>query len=87
MEKQKLTLSEMAARLQITPKTFNKYVELYQIPFLGLGRNKRFDPEKVEKHLEKVEVKIDLPELKLSKKKIDIGVNPQREYYLRRLGL
>jgi hypothetical protein len=39
----KLTLSEMAQQLKITPKTLNKYIELYEIPFIGIGRNKRFD--------------------------------------------
>jgi excisionase family DNA binding protein len=83
----KLTLSEMAERLSVTTKTLSKYVELYRIPYIGIGRNKRFDPDKVERLLEKVSDLPKLPDIKPAKKKIEINSNPERDFFRRELGL
>ena len=51
----KLTLSQMAEHLGVTPKTFSKYVREYSIPFIKLGKSKRFDIKTVEAALTCVE--------------------------------
>jgi excisionase family DNA binding protein len=50
----KLNLKQMAKRLNQTPKTFRKYVDLYRIPHIKLGNRFLFDAEKVERYLENV---------------------------------
>lgn len=52
MEKQFLSLNEMAAQLNRCGKTFAKYVRKYDIPHIRLGRDMLFDPERVIAFLE-----------------------------------
>jgi excisionase family DNA binding protein len=87
MSSKKLTLSEMAERLSITTKTLNKYIDLYQIPYIGLGRNKRFDADKVERLLETVKPQQSLLNLKPSKQKIEINNKSEWDFFSRELGL
>ncbi len=47
----RLTLREMAQRLNRCPKTFRKYVIEYQIPHICLGRDMLFDATEVENYL------------------------------------
>jgi len=51
MQSQKLTLSEMAARMHRSTKTFAKYVHKLSIPHIKLGKEFLFDAEEVEKFL------------------------------------
>lgn len=44
----RLTLAEMAERLNFTAKTFKKHVDERGIPHLRIGRSLRFDPVEVE---------------------------------------
>jgi len=48
----RITLTEMAARLNRSPKTLKKYIKLYAVPHIRLGNALLFDPEKVEAYLE-----------------------------------
>lgn len=45
---QRLTLPEMAKRLNFSPKTFRKYVATLRIPHFMVGKAMRFDPVEVE---------------------------------------
>ncbi len=47
----RITLKEMAQRLNRCPKTFRKYVIEYQIPHICLGRDMLFNALEVEKYL------------------------------------
>ena len=47
----RITLREMAQRLNRCPKTFRKYVIEYQIPHICLGRDMLFNAVEVEKYL------------------------------------
>ncbi len=47
----RITLKEMAQRLNRCPKTFRKYVIEYQIPHICLGRDMLFDAAEVENYL------------------------------------
>ncbi len=81
----KLKLQEMAERLSISARTLNKYIDVYDLPFILIGRHKRFDPEKVERALE--HARLHLPDLKPGKRKIEISSNPNRDFFRRELGL
>ena len=48
---ERLTLSQMAKRLQTTEKTFRTDVRDKGIPFIAVGKRKRFDPAVVEAYL------------------------------------
>lgn len=51
----RLTLAEMSERLNFkTSRTFKNYVVNLGIPHFGIGRNMRFDAERVEKFLETI---------------------------------
>ncbi len=51
----RLTLAEMSERLNFkTSKTFKNYVVNLGIPHFGIGRNMRFDAERVEAFLETI---------------------------------
>lgn len=43
-----LTLAEMAERLECSTKTLAREVKTKQIPYITIGRRKRFDAAKVE---------------------------------------
>lgn len=45
-----LTLSEMAARYGLSPKTFAKHVREARVPHELVGRHMRFDPAAVSAH-------------------------------------
>ena len=81
----------MAARLNRSAKTFKKYVAEYQIPHITLGREMLFDAPKVEKFLESISTiaaPIEMTGVGTAKQKAKIkGVNPQRDFFLRELGL
>ena len=47
----RITLKEMAQRLNRCPKTFRKYVVEYQIPHICLGRDMLFNAVEVEEFL------------------------------------
>ena len=47
----RITLKEMAQRLNRCPKTFRKYVTEYQIPHICLGRDMLFNAVEVENYL------------------------------------
>ena len=47
----RITLKEMAQKLNRCPKTFRKYVVEYQIPHICLGRDMLFDTTEVENYL------------------------------------
>lgn len=47
----RITLKEMAQKLNRCPKTFRKYVVEYQIPHIRLGRDMLFDAAEVENYL------------------------------------
>ena len=47
----RITLKEMAQKLNRCPKTFRKYVVEYQIPHILLGRDMLFDAAEVENYL------------------------------------
>ncbi len=47
----RITLKEMAQKLNRCPKTFRKYVVEYQIPHICLGRDMLFNAVEVEKFL------------------------------------
>ncbi len=87
----RITLSEMAIRLNRSAKTFRKYVILYKIPHIKLGRDMLFDPSKVERFLESfaaTEQSPDAPPKIVSKKKIEINSpSAQKDFFLRELGL
>lgn len=86
---EKLTLKEMAKLYRCSEKTFAKYVERYNIPFEPLGNSKRFNPAKVEKHLEKMSA--PKPEVQLTRKATSKfqgdRVSPNRERYAKLIGL
>lgn len=50
-----LTLSEMAAQLKCSVRTFSKDVKEKRIPHKVVGRSKRFNPDVVEAHLDAIE--------------------------------
>jgi len=60
-----LTLTEMAARLKRSERQFRDDVVRQHIPFVKIGKRKRFDPSVVEKHLLSFEVSA-APELQSS---------------------
>lgn len=81
-------MNEMAEYLKCSPKTLNKYVKAYQIPFIGLGRNKRFNCDVVEKHLQTVEANAPVTmESKTPKRKFDIKDSSEKDFFRRELGL
>ena len=47
----RITLKEMAQKLNRCPKTFRKYVIEYQIPHICLGRDMLFNVAEVENYL------------------------------------
>ena len=47
----RITLKEMAQRLNRSPKTFRKYVIGYKIPHICLGRDMLFNATEVENYL------------------------------------
>ncbi len=47
----RITLKEMAQRLNRCPKTFRKYVIEYKIPHICLGRDMLFNAHEVENYL------------------------------------
>ncbi len=47
----RITLKEMAKRLNRCPKTFRKYVVEYKIPHICLGRDMLFNAVEVENYL------------------------------------
>ena len=47
----RITLKDMAQRLNRCPKTFRKYVIEYQIPHICLGRDMLFNAAEVENYL------------------------------------
>ncbi len=47
----RITLKEMAQKLNRCPKTFRKYVIEYQIPHICLGRDMLFNAAEVENYL------------------------------------
>lgn len=47
----RITLKEMAQKLNRCPKTFRKYVVKYQIPHICLGRDMLFNAAEVENYL------------------------------------
>lgn len=47
----RITLKEMAQKLNRCPKTFRKYVVEYQIPHICLGRDMLFNAAEVENYL------------------------------------
>lgn len=44
----RLTLAEMAKRLNVTPKTLRKAIREKRIAFFRIGKSMRFDPIEVE---------------------------------------
>ncbi len=91
----RITLKEMAQRLNRCPKTFRKYVIEYQIPHICLGRDMLFDAVEVEKYLSNLTLINQLPtpqfrvsnakktKTKLNSKKLD----QSKERYASLLGL
>lgn len=80
-----LTLAEMADELRFCTKTFRKYVKAYRIPHAGLGRNMRFNREKVIAYLEELSLQetekhTDLKPAKLPPQRADSRQN-FAEYY------
>jgi excisionase family DNA binding protein len=57
----RITLREMAQRLNRCPKTFRKYVIEYQIPHICLGRDMLFNAVEVENFLTKLTLKDQPP--------------------------
>lgn len=49
---ERLSLSEMAERLKISPRTLRRHIPKLNIPFIRVGRTMVFDPAKVELYLE-----------------------------------
>ncbi len=72
----RITLKEMAQRLNRCPKTFRKYVIEYQIPHICLGRDMLFNAIEVENFLTILALKkqssieqVQVPNTKKSKTK------------------
>jgi excisionase family DNA binding protein len=75
-----MTLKEMAEKLKFCDKTFSKYVKEYQIPFVKLGRSKRFDPKQVKKFLAEKQIAESVPEAPLKKAvKSNVRILPHSE--------
>ena len=51
----RLTLSEMAAHLQVSSKTFAKDARERGIPYIAVGKRRRYDPAAVEAFLAAVD--------------------------------
>lgn len=58
---QKLTLSQMSARLKICSRTLSAQIKLLNIPHIRIGRSYRFDAERVELFLETVDLEPSKP--------------------------
>jgi hypothetical protein len=82
-----ITLKEMAKILSRCPKTFARYVELYDIPHIRLGRDLLFDPAKVEAHLEAQSEKRRTKRIELAKPRIRNYPNADTDRYAQLLGL
>jgi excisionase family DNA binding protein len=54
----RLTLEQMAERLQTSAKTFSKDVKEKGIPFYPVGKRMRFDPYEVEAYLRTTETPV-----------------------------
>lgn len=54
MSNRLLTVEEMAERLRLRPYTIRKKVRAGDLPAIMLGRIIRFDPEQVERWLQKL---------------------------------
>jgi excisionase family DNA binding protein len=68
MEKQLLTLQEMAALLGVSAQTFRKDVKGRGIPHLIVGKRARFDPVRVQAYLvAKAETPSNVVRLKIDK--------------------
>ena len=52
MNEERLSLSQMAERLKISPRTLRRHIPKLNIPFIRVGRTMLFDPVKVELYLE-----------------------------------
>ena len=87
MSSKKLTLKEMAERLNTTPKTLRKYVKEKNLPCLRIGRVYRFDAALVEEHLAFENVDIALPNATGGKKPVNIPQKTERTRFRKELGL
>jgi excisionase family DNA binding protein len=66
MNKQKLTLAEIAAIYKVSPKTFARLTRDKGIPHERLRKRYRFSLAVVEAHLAAVEEKVKLPERRVA---------------------
>ncbi len=91
----RITLKEMANRLNRCPKTFRKYVIEYQIPHICLGRNMLFSAVEVEEFLSNLTLinqsssrRVQIPNTKQSKTKRNLkNLDQSRNRYASMLGL
>ncbi len=91
----RITLKEMANRLNRCPKTFRKYVIEYQIPHICLGRNMLFSAVEVEEFLSNLTLinqsssrRVQIPNTKQSKTKRNLKNRDQsKNRYASLLGL
>lgn len=61
MNKEFLTIDEMAKVLRVSVKTFRKVVKEKSVPFIRVGKQMRFDEEKVLECLTTVEKPLEVP--------------------------
>jgi excisionase family DNA binding protein len=91
----RITLKEMAQRLNRCPKTFRKYVIEYQIPHICLGRDMLFNAAEVENYLSTLTLAnqpaaktVQVSATRKSKTKQNSNkVNKSRNHYASLLGL
>lgn len=81
------TAGEMAKILRVSERTFRKYINAYNLPFIKIGASKRFYEQKVLRCLETHGVEMSVPEAKPVKRKLGLNVNKDRQKYLEILGL
>ncbi len=91
----RITLKEMAQRLNRCPKTFRKYVIEYQIPHICLGRDMLFNATEVENFLTNLTLKnkpsiqqVQVSNTKQSKTKRNLkNLDQSKKRYASMLGL
>lgn len=78
MDRLLISLSEMASRLNRTPRQFRKDISDRKIPHVHIGRQRMFDPEKVIEHL-------TVPKIRVKAERRTVTENVGR--FAERLGL
>lgn len=90
---EKLTLSEIAAHYRVTERTFKKYIKVYKLPYVLIGRYLRFDLKQVDAVLQNIslenaaEMAVELSNFKTKRKSRPDAKSARADYWRKELGL